>query len=304
MKYQRITLLVAVGLALSLAVPALAQDEEGRRGRRRGGGDRAGQEDGGRRGRGGDARRGAFGRGGMSFGSMDRARLIGLEQVRKELEVKEEQAEKIDAALASHREEARKLRPERGRRGRGEGGDREGAPSAEERQKQREELQAKMNALEEKFVTTLGSILEAKQLERLNQIHYQQQGLSALVMASTVKTLELEKEQVQKIQDALAKQQEERRELFSGFRRGGERPDMEAFRKKMEELQKKTETDVLAVLSDKQKEGHQKLSGKEFKLDRRALFQRGGRGGNRGEGQGPRREGRSRRRPADEGTEV
>ncbi len=328
---------MALALGLVLTLPAFAQEEGGqRRGGRRGGDREGGQRSG---------QRGGFSRsrGGFSgFSTINKARLLGAKQVRKELKVTEEQGKKLDGVLASYAEEARKIRPQRSRGGfdrggrGGRGGERGGdqrrrrrptddddkddkgtevslqerpeRPSDEEREKARKEYEKKRAALEAKFEKQIAEILKKEQVTRLNEIHYQQQGVRALLMASTVKTLKITKDQTKKIEEIIKKGSDKRRELFSGLRRGGERPDFTEIRKKMDALTKETFKEAVASLKKEQQEGHKKLTGKPFELDRRALFQRGGserggRGGARGGSRGGERGGdsdRRRRRPSDD----
>lgn len=272
MQLSRFSLATVTLAALILTAPAFAQDRGGRGGR--GGG---------------------FGRGFGGFGGgrgMDKTMLLRSDQVREELKVTEEQGTKVDEILASYREASR--------------GGFEGFPgrdaAEEEIAKWREEREKQTAALLKETSKKLDEVLTKEQNWRLNEIVLQQQGIDGLVSERVVAALELSEEQVGKIKASLEDRDTKLRELGGFGRRrrgggdeGGDRPNFEEIREKMTALRTDAEKSVMAVLSDKQKEGYAKLKGAEFELDRRALFG-GGRGGARG-GRGGDAEGGARRRP-------
>jgi hypothetical protein len=226
--------------------------------------------------------------GGRGMG-MDKMRLIASDQVRKELNVTEEQASKIDEIAAAYREESRGLFS--GMRGR----DRD--MSQEERAKAREEMTKKRGELLKKHETKLMAALKEAQVKRLNQIWLQQQGVEALTSKHVVDNLKLSKDQVAKIKATFETRTEEMQKLMADMRAarqgGGDRSGFAEMREKMDAIGKKAEDAALAVLNAEQKKKFEELKGEKFELDRRSMFRRGGRG--RGEGGG--QEGGRQRRP-------
>lgn len=273
---------LAVALLVVSATLADAQDREGRRG-----------------GRG----FGRFGRGGFTR-TIDKLRLAQADQVQSEIKVTEEQKSKIDEIVASYREESRGLFT-------GLGNFRE--MSDEERS----EAMASFRKKQEKLVATFGKkidgVLEKAQVKRLNEIALQQKGVQALTDAPVAAALKLSEEQVGKIKAVFKSQEEAAQKLREGLRGRGREGGREAFaeyREKTENLRKESEAKALAVLSEEQQKQFVAMKGKEFELDRRALFRRGGRGGfrggdgegrrGRGEGGGRRGGGERRRPPVDD----
>jgi hypothetical protein len=231
-----------------------------------------------------------FGRG------MNKTYLLRSEAIRKELGVSEEQATKIQEILTASREERRGLwqRPSRD-------------ATPEERTKAREEMAKKMEAFNKKLDAKLDKALKKEQVERLNQIMLQatmqRAPIEALTSDYVVKGLKLNKEQVKKLKaaekardDAMAKMRQDMR--------GGDRSDREAMRERfqkmreqMQEITEKAKKDAMAILTKEQKEGLEKLKGKDFDLQSIRPARRGGREGFR---RGAGREGRprgERRRP-------
>ena len=243
------------------------------------------QDQGGGRGRG----RGGFGGGFGGFGGLnliDRTRLLGSEQVRKELKLNEEQSKKVEGILASHQEAQMEIF--QGARGNRDASD-------EERAKAREELTAKRTELVKKTEGKLAEVLDKKQSERLDQIVLQQQGPDALVSDKVIAAISLKPEQVEKIKAAIATRDEALRSSFGGGGRRGQGGDgggqggggnREEAQAKREKTRKDAETAVFAVLSKEQSESFTKLKGEKFELDMSTLRGPGGPGGGRG-GFGP-----------------
>jgi Spy/CpxP family protein refolding chaperone len=263
--------LFSFGLAAALTTSTWAQDEGG--GRRRGGG---------------------FG--GRGF-TIDKVALMGSEQVKKELKVTEEQGKKIEEVLASHREALR------GSFGGGNFRD----LSDEERQKAMDEMAKKRAELVKKTDGALAAVLNKEQVQRLNEIHVQQQGVEALNDEAVVAALKLTDEQKAKIKGVITTRDEELAKLRPTRRRGegGDGPPGggEEARAKIDKVRKDADTAAFAVLTKEQNESLAKLKGAAFELDRSTLrgaggFGGGGRGGRGGPGGG---EGAKRERPkADE----
>jgi hypothetical protein len=111
----------------------------------------------------------------------------------------------------------------------------------------------------EKTAKILADNLKPDQVKRLHQIMWQRGGLSSAVNNTDVQTAlkldDKQKEKVKVIEDDFAKA---RRELTQG---GGGADN----REKMQELRKKTNDDLNAVLTDDQKKAWKDLQGPEFK---------------------------------------
>ena len=175
-----------------------------------------GQGQGGGRGQG----RGGFGQG--RGGQMTPMTLLMRGDVRKDLDLSEEQITKVEA-----------LQPQRGQGGpggagggqrgqgggqgggqRGQGGGQGGGQMTEEQRAAMAEA-AKKRADEQK--AAIAGILTPAQVTRLSEIGYQLQGTMAIMQADTQKALGLDERQIAAIKELQTKQQEAR----EGRRRGG-----------------------------------------------------------------------------------
>lgn len=223
---------------------------------------------------------------GMMGGGMAPDRLLMMQEVRDELEVTEEQMTQLREAMDSLR-------------GEGPGFGRPGAnwrdASEEEREKMRTEMMERAKERADKVKAKLTEILLPMQLERLEQIAVQVQGVNALNNPDVAKKLELTEQQVTEIrttiQDAFSGLRDQMREAFESGDRGN-------IREKMQELRKGLEEKVVAQLTDAQREAFEKMKGEPFELPAGAAFGgprndrgpaadrgpggRGGRGGRRG----------------------
>src|SRR5262249_15421677 len=132
----------------------------------------------------------------------------------------------------------------------------------EEREAKMREMNEKrtavMTKLNDKFIPQLKETLSGKQFERVQQINWQAAGSQALTGPELVKTLELTKEQQEKIGDINREFSARQRELF-GFGggaggAGGGPPDFQAMRSKMEALTKERDEKANEVLSQDQQE--------------------------------------------------
>ena len=151
--------------------------------------------------------------------------LLRNEQVKKELGITADQANKIETAVPAQ----------------GQAGGQDVTP--EERQKQREEAQKKVEA-----------ILKPVQVQRLRQIELQTQGARALTVDRVAKALGLSADQVKKIEAAL--------EVPRPQDTPGGGFDREAFMKARAEADKK----ALALLTPAQKTKWDEMLGKKFTL--------------------------------------
>ena len=300
----------------AMFLSAIAEAQPPQRGQ--GGGRQRGGQQGGQRG----GQRGGFGgfsggRGGLQS-SVNRAVLLGVEDIQDELDIDEVQQTTITAALETYRQERDDSRPDRSQfdRSRFENAtDEERQALRDKMEKERDELNKKRDALNKKTDQMLNTLLEPEQVKRLDQIAFQIRmrfGLTAMLKSDEMRDkLSISDEQIAKIEQVEEDAAAERREQFQngGFGGGGERPDFSKIREIMEEAQKKTEKNVMAVVTDEQKVILASMKGEAFEFDMRALQRGGGRGGfgggdrGRGEGGGDRGRGRGngdgeRRRPA------
>ena len=237
------------------------------------------------RGRGGPGGGRGFGPGRGVFNVMQ---LLQVDEVREEIELTDDQVETIKKAADEQR---------RGR------GDRPNFRdmSDEERQAFLAEARERAEKQAKQAKEKIDEILLPHQIERLDEIALQMRGAAALTDKEIAAKVGLSEENIQAVKEATEQAREsmgERmRELFAQGRDGGGREEM---RKKFQELRKEMEDEVLAVLSEDQRQKFAELKGEPFELPPSA-FGRGGRG--RG-GPGPGRRGRDGRerpqRPAEE----
>jgi hypothetical protein len=111
----------------------------------------------------------------------------------------------------------------------------------------------------EKTAKILSDNLKPEQLKRLHQIMWQREGLGRAINNAEVQTaLKLDDKQKEKVKAIEEESAKARRELFQG---GGGANN----REKLQELRKKTEEDLNAVLTDDQKKAWKDLLGTEFK---------------------------------------
>lgn len=255
----------------------------------------------GRGGRGGfGGRGGGFGMGGMG-GGVDRFALLEAEAVQQELDLSEDQLAQVKA----YREEQQaERRAQRGQRG--EGGERPNFRdmSEEERNAWMEERRKEREEQTKAEVAKLGEILEEDQLGRLNEIHIQAMGISALQNPEVAGKLGITAEQRDELREV---SQELQQELMTEMRELRESGDREAIQEKMAELRKEMDEEVLDVLNDDQKSKFAAMKGEPMEgLDQVVRDMRGrafgqGRGGEGRGGEGRGGEGRRGRRGGAEG---
>jgi hypothetical protein len=181
------------------------------------------------------------GRGGFGFGSGGVAGLLAIEEVRSELKVTPEQAEKLQA-LRGSREDREALQN----------------LSREERQKRYAEMAKKAE-------DTVKTVLDETQQKRLEELRIQRDGAESLTRAEVAEKLGLEQAQKDKIKqiaeagdsnrdfDFQNATQEERQKFFTEAR----------------ERREKRNTDLLAVLTDAQKQSFEKMHGAKFTFPER-----------------------------------
>jgi hypothetical protein len=157
-----------------------------------------------------------------------------------------------------------------------------------------EKRQAMMAKLNEKFMPQLKEALSAPQFERVQQIGLQQAGSQALTRPDVAKTLDLTKDQQEKIAGINQEYMQKQNEMRPGGRRGGgggapegPPPDFQGMMAKMQELTKERDAKATEVLSNEQQEKYEKMRGKPFDVAQLMQFGPGaGPGGRRGPGGG------------------
>lgn len=178
--------------------------------------------------------------------------LLLQESVRKELQLTDEQIDKLREARDQLRPNFRELRG-----------------------LSREEIREKIQEMREKSEKLLADILKPEQLKRLKQIELQQQGLMGALrnreVASSLGLTEDQREQLRALQQDFIRAMRDLRES------GGDRREMF---EKIQEFRKSTEEKILKVLTSEQKAKWKELTGEPFKGEiRRGFGRRGGRGG-------------------------
>lgn len=248
---------VAVLLGASLIVDCYGQPPGGGGGRGGFGGGRGGMG------------RGGFGRGGGVAG------LLGMEEVKKELKVTDEQAQEVE-----------KLREE-GRQ------DVDFSNWGEMSEEDREKAMKTVQAATEKVDAELPTILDPEQFKRLLGLYAQRSGPDALTNKLVSKEIGLSDETVQKVK---AKQDE-----LNPFRRGrgqggggggggpggfggagGGGPGSPDFAERMEKMRKEREDALFGEITPEEKEKFEALKGEKFEFP--AWGGGGGRGGRGGRG--------------------
>jgi len=182
-----------------------------------------------------------------------------MPEVRKELNLTEEQNKEIDQAL------------QQATPGGGFAGFQD--LSQEEREKRMEEMRKRMD----EATAAVKKVLTPEQTKRLDQLSLQLQGPAALSRPEVAKQVGLSKEQ----QDKISKIEEGTRPQGGrNFREMSDEERQKAFTE-MRERQEKAQTEILAVLTSEQKTKWSEMKGKEFTFP-----QFGGPGGGRPGGAG------------------
>ena len=175
---------------------------------------------------------------GRGFGGFGPSALLSIEEVQKELNLTDEQKQKLEA-LRSDRGSLRDL--------------------------SREERRQKLQELAKKADETIKTTLDDKQKARLEELRLQVEGPNALTRPEVAEKLGLEqaqKDKIAKIREAGESTgrfdfqnatQEERQKYFAEAR----------------ERREKANAELLAVLTPAQKEAFEKMKGAEFKFPER-----------------------------------
>lgn len=238
------------------------------------------------RGQGGPGGRGGFPGGGFQGGGGGgKLGLLRIDAVKKELELLDEQSadiEKLSEAMRAQRsaglpdfqnmtdEERRaafdKLRAERE------------ALSEADRAKQDEERRTQQVAQQTEADAKLAEILLPHQMDRLNQIELQTQGIRALTTEEVAKELGLSDAAKADLEATIQASGEKMRSEMQALFQGGNR---DGLREKMQELAKGVEESVLAKLTQAQRDKFTEMKGDKFDMPQGGF---GGPGGQRGQG--------------------
>ena len=181
--------------------------------------------------------------------------LLRNPKVVKELGLDGDQQEEVTEAQQelnkSRREQSKKLR----------------ALKPQERAKKFQELYKKYNA---DIETKVKEILKKEQVERLDQIVLQMQGIRALQDPVVVKKLKITEDQKKNFQKVQTEGSEKRAKLFKDFRAGN--VEQATMREKMQQIRTETDKKTIEVLTKEQQSQFEKLKGKKFDLGRRGVI--------------------------------
>ncbi len=218
----------------------------------------------------GQGRGGRGGFGGGGFGNNGFAGLLQMSQVQKEIKLSDDQIAKVKEVADA----ARPPQGQRGQRGNNQNQtEAERTAAREERQKRTAETDAKLTEL-----------LMPDQVTRLKQVQLWVQGTSALTNNEAVaKALSLTDDQKAALKTISDEAGKKRQALFQGQGRGASDEQRAKTREEMAALQKDTDAECKAVLTDDQSAKLAAMKGEKFELDMAAAGAgrgRGRRGGN------------------------
>jgi hypothetical protein len=179
--------------------------------------------------------RGGFGQG--RGGGMTPMTLLMRGDVRKDLELSEEQITKVEA-LQPQRGPGGAAGAGGGQRGQGGGQRQGGGQGGQLTDEQRATMQEAARKRAEEQKAAIAAILKPEQVTRLAEIGYQLQGNMALMQADTQKALGLDEKQVAAVKDLQTKQQEAMQALMQKMR------DQELTREELQEKMTKN-TDIM-----------------------------------------------------------
>jgi hypothetical protein len=179
--------------------------------------------------------RGGFGQG--RGGGMTPMTLLMRGDVRKDLELSEEQITKVEA-LQAQRGQGGAAGAGGGQRGQGGGQRQGGGQGGQLTDEQRATMQEAARKRAEEQKAAIAAILKPEQVTRLTEIGYQLQGNMALMQADTQKALGLDEKQIAAVKDLQTKQQEAMQALTQKMR------DQELTREELQEKMTKN-TDIM-----------------------------------------------------------
>jgi len=194
--------------------------------------------------------------------------LLNVPQVQKELNIVQEQLDKLQEIRRSAMEGMRDLFPRDFR-----------DLSAEERQQRMQEVRKKMEERTKELRKKVDEVLLDHQKKRLKEIKLQVQGVQALSDPEVIEMLGITPEQREKMENVRKEAADKQRKQMEGLRDLSPEERREKGRQLFEELRKAreaTEQAVVDVLTPSQKEKWEKAKGEKFELDMSALFRRPG----------------------------
>ena len=204
------------------------------------------------------------GRGRGGFGGpmqVSMAQLLQVEKVQQELKLSDEQKQQAEQIADDLRSKAREAF-----QGGGPG----------------QEAFAQMREASQQADQKVAELLKDEQSKRLEEIRLQVAGPSILAFdRELAQKLNVTQDQRQKAREILEAQGEKTREAFQNAEGEG-RERFEAAREKIEQIRKETDEQLVAVLTDEQKQQWKEMTGKPFELDRSQLFRGFGGGRSRG----------------------
>ena len=209
---------------------------------------------------------------GAGFGGMFRAggsasMLLGIEEVQKELNLRDDQKKQINTLLTEARDKVRASI------GQVNFQDLQNL-SADEREKRFGEMRKKFEEGSKELDGKVGTILESRQAERLHQLLLQREGAMALSRPDVIKKLDLSEDQQAKIKKI---QEDARPTGRAGFDPNQSNEERQAAMNKMREQFEKAQKECFAVLNDDQMLDWTNMCGKTFKFPERQGFGRGNR---------------------------
>jgi len=211
---------------------------------------------------------GMMGPGMMGQGANIELMLLNLPQVQKELNLVQEQLDKLQEIRRSAMEGMRDLFPRDFR-----------DLSAEERQQRMQEMRNKIEERTKELRNKVEDVLLDHQKKRLKEIKLQVQGVQALSDPEVIEMLGITAEQREKMENVRKEAAAKQRKQMEGLRDLSPEERRERGRQLFEEMRKareETEKAVVDVLTPSQKEKWEKAKGEKFELDMSALFRRPG----------------------------
>jgi hypothetical protein len=204
--------------------------------------------------------------GGRGFGGATRAQLATLKEVQAELKMTDDQKKVATEAVEKMTAARRELFSA------GPGGD----PN---------EMREKMAKLTAEADSTLAAKLDDAQKKRLMEVYVQKAGTAALADAEVQKALGLKEEEIKKLAEARAANQEA---MMAAFQELGQDAAPEVRQEKMTAVRKAADEKLFSAISADQKAAFEKLGGAKLEVDLSPLQpRRGGGPGGPGGGRPP-----------------
>ena len=192
--------------------------------------------------------------------------LLGMEKVRKEIKLDEDDAKKVADIASDARDE---IRQEMRELIQDAGNFRE--MDEDERKEFREKFTKMMNEINGDAWKEISKIVDKDQIKRLDQLAIQRQGASAFLGKNLQKELEITKEQIKKMRE---KNTELQKEMQEAIQEAVQDRDREAMNEARTEYREASQEAFMKILTDKQKKKYKELIGEEFEFP-----QQGGRRG-------------------------